>query len=88
MTTDVPPYPPGLPAFVITKLRIPPGMTPAEVDARCAAYLADRESVTIVTLLRCACGIDKEITESWVPADMCGRCGMPLRRVEVERRRR
>jgi rRNA maturation endonuclease Nob1 len=38
-----------------------------------------------VTLLRCACG-DKEVTESWVPADMCGRCGMPLRRVEVERR--
>jgi hypothetical protein len=42
-------------------------------------------SVTVVTLLRCACG-DKEVTESWVPADMCGRCGMPLRRVEVERR--
>jgi hypothetical protein len=45
------------------------------------------ETVTVVTLLRCACG-DKEVTESWVPADMCGRCGMPLRRVEVERRRR
>jgi rRNA maturation endonuclease Nob1 len=43
------------------------------------------ETVTVVTLLRCACG-DKEVTESWVPADMCGRCGMPLRRVEVERR--
>jgi rRNA maturation endonuclease Nob1 len=43
-------------------------------------------AVTVVTLLRCACG-DKEVTESWVPADMCGRCGMPLRRVTVERRR-
>jgi rRNA maturation endonuclease Nob1 len=47
--------------------------------------MTDIESVTFVTLLRCACG-DKEVTESWVPADMCGRCGMPLRRVEVERR--
>jgi hypothetical protein len=53
-----------------------------------AVAAAHADMVEFVTLLRCACGIDKEITESWVPADMCGRCGMPLRRVEVERRRR
>jgi rRNA maturation endonuclease Nob1 len=54
----------------------------ARQRAAVRAVLSDTE---FVTLLRCACG-DKEVTESWVPADMCGRCGMPLRRVEVERR--
>jgi rRNA maturation endonuclease Nob1 len=46
--------------------------------------MTDSISVTVVTLLRCACG-DKEVTKSWVPADMCGRCGMPLRRVKAAR---
>jgi rRNA maturation endonuclease Nob1 len=58
-------------------------LTPAHI----VVMLASSSAIEYVTLLRCACG-DKEVTESWVPADMCGRCGMPLRRVEVERRRR
>jgi hypothetical protein len=78
MTSE--PHPPGMPTRVTTKLRYPSTWS----KARLAIELEAR-GIEFVTLLRCACG-DKEVTESWVPADMCGRCGMPLRRVEVERR--